>query len=107
LKLAEAALAYRQGRYLDAWDLASVALAHGNAVDEPSIAARAGLLINNLVFHIRMRGHELESLDGAELYRRAGDRLGGAVCLNNRAVAMYYAGDWAQAAAVYREVAAS
>jgi class 3 adenylate cyclase/tetratricopeptide (TPR) repeat protein len=106
LKLAEAALAYRQGRYFDAWDLASAALAQGTAVDEPSVAARAGLLINNLVFHIRMRGHELDTLDLAELYRRAGDRVGGAIYLNNQAVDLYYAGDWARAAAMYREVAA-
>ncbi len=106
LKVAEAALAYRQGRYLDAWDLASAALTQGNAIDEPSVAARAGLLINNLVFHIRMRGHALDTLDLAELYRRAGDRVGEAVYLNNRAVDLYYEGEWARAAALYREAAA-
>jgi class 3 adenylate cyclase/tetratricopeptide (TPR) repeat protein len=105
LKVAEAALAYRQSRYADAWDLASAALAQGNTVDEPSVAARAGLLINNLVFHIKLRGHDLHGLDLAELYRRAGDRLGEAVYLNNRAVDLYYEGDWVTAAALYREAA--
>lgn len=105
LKVAEAALAYRQARYADAWDLASAALAQGTTVDEPSVAARAGLLINNLVFHIKLRGHDLHGLDLAELYRRAGDRLGEAVYLNNRAVDLYYEGDWRTAAALYREAA--
>ena len=105
LKVAEAALAYRQARYADAWDLASAALAQGTTVDEPSVAARAGLLINNLVFHIKLRGHDLHGLDLAELYRRAGDRVGEAVYLNNRAVDLYYEGDWVTAAALYREAA--
>ena len=105
LKVAEAALAYRQARYDDAWDLACAALSQGRTVDEPSVAARAGLLVNNLVFHIRMRGHELSVLDLTELYRRAGDRAGEATFLNNRAVDLYYEGDWAAAAALYREAA--
>ncbi len=105
LREAEAGLAYRQARYADAWDLASAALTQSDMVDEPGVAARAGLLLNNLVFHMRLRGHDLRGPDLTALYRRAGDRVGEAHHLNNRAVDLYYEGDWAQSAALYREAA--
>jgi class 3 adenylate cyclase/tetratricopeptide (TPR) repeat protein len=106
LAVAEAALAYRRSRYADAWDLASAALAQSTVIDEPRIAARAGMLVNNLVFHMRLRGHDVRGPDSIELYRRAGDRVGEAQDLNNRAVDLYFEGDWTTAASLYREAAA-
>ena len=105
LREAEAGLAYRQARYADAWDLASAALTQSEMVDEPGVAARAGLLLNNLVFHMRLRGHDLRGPDLTALYRRAGDRVGEAHHLNNCAVDLYYEGDWSQSVALYREAA--
>jgi class 3 adenylate cyclase/tetratricopeptide (TPR) repeat protein len=105
LGAAEAALAYRQARYADAWVLASAALAQGNFVEDPATAARAGLILNNLLFHMRLRGFSVRGPDLTELYREAGDRVGEAHHLNNLAVDLYFDGDWSTAAALYRDAA--
>ena len=105
LSAAEAGLAYRQARYADAWTLASSALAQANLIDDAGVAARAGLLLHSLTFHLRLRGHHVRAPDLSELYRRAGDRVGEAHHLNNTAVDLYFEGDWSTAAVLYRQAA--
>jgi class 3 adenylate cyclase/tetratricopeptide (TPR) repeat protein len=105
LNAAEAGLAYRQARYADSWALASSALTQANLIHEPGVAAHAGLLLNTLAFHMRLRGHQVRGPDLSELYRRAGDLVGEAHHLNNMAVDLYFEGDWATAATLYRQAA--
>ena len=106
LEAAVAGLAYRQGRYGDAWQSASAALSQATLIRQWRAAAKAALIIDNVRLNMKWHGVDVDAPDVLGLYTKANDRVGAARYMNNQAVDLYFEGDWDRAARLYRDAAA-
>ena len=89
----------------EAWNYATSALSKAQLVEDWKTAAHAALMVDNLVTNLRWDGVVVQRPDVVELCRRAGDPVGEAKYLCNRAVDHYFDGEWAEAVRLYRESA--
>ena len=102
---AKSGLAQRQSRLQEAWEFATSALSTAQLVEDWKTAAHAALMVDNLVTNLRWDGMVVQRPDVVGLCRRAGDPVGEAKWLCNRAVDHYFDGEWAEAVRLYRESA--
>lgn len=102
---ARSVIAIRRSRYAEAWDLATSALSKAQLTADWPTAAHAALMVDNLVTNLGWEGVEVARPDVAELYRKAGDPIGEAKYLSNRATDAYYEGNWVDAVRLYRDAA--
>ena len=102
---AKSGLAQRQSRLQEAWEFATSALSTAQLVADWKTAAHAASMVDNLVTNLRWDGMVVQRPDVVGLCRRAGDPVGEAKWLCNRAVDHYFDGDWPEAVRRYRESA--
>jgi class 3 adenylate cyclase/tetratricopeptide (TPR) repeat protein len=105
LDCARSGFAMRQSRFDEAWRFANVAMAQAERIGDWTTAAHAALMVDNLISQIGRSGGTVTHPDVLGLYERAGDLLGAARWLSNRAVDHYYEGRWDDAVRMYRESA--
>ena len=102
---AKSGLALRQSRLEEAWNYATSALSKAQLVEDWKTAAHAALMVDNLVTGLRWEGVVVQRPDVLAMCRLAGDPVGEAKYLANRAIDLYFDGDWRSAMSMYRDAA--
>ena len=105
LDCARSGLAFRQSQFDEAWRYGNLALSQAERAGEWMTAARAALMVDNLITQISWSGVTVSRPDVLGLHHAAGDLVGAARWLSNQAVDRYYEGHWDEAVAMYGESA--